>query len=117
MKFRKHMKLVLSERYSDILVCDFGHVGDGGIHFNLVDQAPGDIWSVEREQAVRDLVIETAVEAFGGCFSAEHGVGPINFKYFERYAPTHEREFSSAFEAVTSQRSFGRVHFGFDQKE
>ena len=55
----------------------FGHLGDGNIHFN-VQQPPG----MDREafldqwEAVARLV-HTAAHAFGGSFSAEHGVGAM----------------------------------------
>ena len=77
----------LAKHYPEIRVCDFGHVGDGGIHFNLIDQIDASEWTNQREISVRDLVIQTAVEEFHGCFSAEHGVGPFNQRYFDRYAP------------------------------
>ena len=110
--FREHMIAELAKHYPEIRVCDFGHVGDGGIHFNLIDQIDESEWTSQREISVRDLVIQMAVEEFHGCFSAEHGVGPFNQRYFDRYAPEKHRAFSTALESVTSGRSLGRVHFG-----
>ncbi|MAP93492.1 MAG: FAD-binding oxidoreductase [Ponticaulis sp.] len=109
--FRQHMRDQLARTYPEVRVCDFGHVGDGGIHFNLVDLIDAADWTHDREQSVRDLVITTAVEQFDGCYSAEHGVGPVNYKFFERYASARERDFTAALEGVTSGQRLGRVHF------
>ena len=53
----------------------FGHVGDGNIHFNV--QAPEDATGTDfiaNWDAVTGAVNRT-VAAFGGSFSAEHGIG------------------------------------------
>ena len=111
LRFRAAMKAQLGELFPDVEICDFGHVGDGGIHFNLVDHlSPGD-WTPRRERTIRDTVIKTAVEDFDGSYSAEHGIGPVNFRYFDTYASAETRRFSAALEAVTSGKRLGRVHF------
>ncbi len=55
---------------------NFGHLGDGNLHYNL--QAPsgvdGTAFLREHEHAVNTLVYD-AVMAHGGSISAEHGVG------------------------------------------
>ncbi len=57
---------------------NFGHLGDGNLHYNL--QAPlgmdGAAFLGEHEHAVNTLVYD-AVSACGGSFSAEHGVGAL----------------------------------------
>ncbi len=57
---------------------NFGHLGDGNLHYNL--QAPlgvdGAAFLREREHAVNTLVYD-AVMAHGGSISAEHGVGAL----------------------------------------
>ena len=111
LRFRSAMKERLAVKYPQIEVCDFGHVGDGGLHFNIVDHLETDQWSPQREQAVRDFVVHTAVEEFEGSFSAEHGIGPINLNYFNSYTTPLSLRLSGALESVTSGRHFGRVHF------
>lgn len=69
-----------------VLIADFGHLGDGGVHFNMIwpHEAPSDAELVERlRTAVYDLVA-----AHGGSFSAEHGIGPFNAHYYKRYVPS-----------------------------
>jgi FAD/FMN-containing dehydrogenase len=57
---------------------NFGHLGDGNLHYNL--QAPlgvdGAAFLHEHEHAVNTLVYD-AVSACGGSISAEHGVGAL----------------------------------------
>jgi FAD/FMN-containing dehydrogenase len=55
---------------------DFGHLGDGNLHYNV--QAPEGVPAAdflrEHEKAINALVYE-AVMAHGGSISAEHGIG------------------------------------------
>ena len=57
---------------------NFGHLGDGNLHYNL--QAPVGLDGAEflrlHEHSVNTIVYD-AVSAFGGSFSAEHGVGAL----------------------------------------
>ena len=59
------------------LIC-FGHLGDGNLHHNL--QAPAGVdapsFLLRHEARVNDLVHD-AVQAAGGSFSAEHGIGAL----------------------------------------
>lgn len=80
--FRTEMTRKLAEDFAMMEVCDFGHLGDGGLHFNLV-KTDGAVDGTF-EQELRDYVVDHAVTAFGGSFSAEHGIGPKNIKYLER---------------------------------
>ncbi|MEO0477956.1 MAG: FAD-binding oxidoreductase [Planctomycetota bacterium] len=76
-----------------VRVCDFGHWGDGGTHLNLVwpaEETPKDrseFWS-----SLQTLVYDCAVKDFDGSFSAEHGVGPHNQAFYERYVDPKVRE-------------------------
>jgi FAD/FMN-containing dehydrogenase len=59
-------------------IVDFGHLGDGNLHYNV--QAPAGVAGAgfvrEFEAQVNDLVYD-AVAARGGSISAEHGVGTL----------------------------------------
>lgn len=86
MTFRAQLAGELALRHPALEVCDFGHIGDGGLHFNLVEPrgtatplAPAQI------DALRDFVVGRVVDGFGGSFSAEHGIGPKNRVFFERH--------------------------------
>jgi FAD/FMN-containing dehydrogenase len=55
----------------------FGHLGDGNIHFNLVqpEGADGDVF-LARDHELMDAVNEI-VRDLDGSFSAEHGIGRL----------------------------------------
>jgi FAD/FMN-containing dehydrogenase len=76
-----------------IQVCDFGHWGDGGVHLNLVwskEDAPGGAAEIKKE--LQPVVYDLAVDRFRGSYSAEHGVGPHNQPFYDRYTPERVRE-------------------------
>jgi FAD/FMN-containing dehydrogenase len=60
-----------------IRVVPFGHMGDGNIHFNLVQPVGSDpAWFLAQDHAIMDTVNEV-VRALDGSFSAEHGIGKL----------------------------------------
>jgi len=96
--FRADVTARLAASFPFLRVCDFGHWGDGGLHLNLVWPEPHD--DIERtERGVRELVYET-VDAHGGSFSAEHGVGPLNMPFYRRYTPSLNRELAARLKAL-----------------
>jgi len=52
---------------------NFGHVGDGNIHVNLLAGEESEDWQDRIERARRDLYRSTG--ELGGTLSGEHGVG------------------------------------------
>jgi D-lactate dehydrogenase (cytochrome) len=68
----------------------FGHIGDGNIHFNLV-QFEGE--SKERFLARTDAVntvVHDVVARFGGSISAEHGIGQLRRAELQHRKPPAE---------------------------
>ena len=67
---------LLRAQFPGVLVVNFGHLGDGNLHYNV--QAPsgedGQRFLAEQEHAVNTVVFDT-VARHGGSFSAEHGIG------------------------------------------
>jgi FAD/FMN-containing dehydrogenase len=60
-----------------IRVAPFGHIGDGNIHFNLVQpetMAPKD-FAAESDRLME--IVNDVVVDLGGSFSAEHGIGRL----------------------------------------
>ncbi|MGC6530657.1 MAG: FAD-binding oxidoreductase [Candidatus Puniceispirillaceae bacterium] len=58
----------------DIRICGYGHLGDGNIHFNLVERVGGDpAWSQKRA-ALFDAIYQALYDCQGS-ISAEHGIG------------------------------------------
>jgi FAD/FMN-containing dehydrogenase len=91
---------LLAPEYPFIRVCDFGHWGDGGVHLNLVwnrDEAGRSTPELKKE--LQPKVYDLAVTRFRGSFSAEHGVGPHNQAFYDRYTPEQVREACRALKA------------------
>ena len=112
MRFLDHMKTHMPARFPDVTICDFGHVGDGGVHFNLVvakdDPRLGD---GVFEAALREWVFSVCVEEFGGSFSAEHAIGRKNQTFYNRYTPAELRSLCAGLKSITSPGLLGTVEF------
>ena len=81
-------RALLAAEYPFVRLCDFGHWGDGGVHLNLVwkkDDAPRPTTELKAELQPR--LYDLAVTRFRGSYSAEHGVGPHNQGFYDRYTP------------------------------
>ena len=79
--------------YPFIRPCDYGHWGDGGVHLNLIwkkEDAPKP--TAELKAELQPLIYDLAVTRFHGSFSAEHGVGPHNQAFYDRYTPELVRD-------------------------
>ena len=82
--FTDDVSQLLARDYADVQLCDYGHWADGGTHLNLVwDEARPD--SAARVAALQDAIYELAVVGYGGSYSAEHGVGPHNQRFYDRF--------------------------------
>lgn len=111
MDFLAYMRTALPAEFLDLEICDFGHYGDGGVHFNLSHPGgpPADLAAYEAR--LRDWVIAAALEKFNGSFSAEHGVGRKNQAYYSRYTPDAVKRLARALKAATSTARLGAAEF------
>ena len=68
----------LMQAFPGVRLVNFGHLGDGNLHYNVQAPAGGDAASFLRdhETAVNSIVYD-AVDGFGGSISAEHGIGTL----------------------------------------
>jgi len=77
-RFVAQTDAALLRSFPGVRLVDFGHLGDGNLHYNV--QAPADRdaarFLVEHEHAVNTLVYD-ALAPFGGSISAEHGIGAL----------------------------------------
>jgi FAD/FMN-containing dehydrogenase len=84
--FVKQTDAALAQALPGIRVVNFGHLGDGNLHYNI--QCPEGADAAEflntHEPAVNDLVYE-AVMSFGGSVSAEHGIGRLKVDSLPQY--------------------------------
>lgn len=112
MRFRADMGKRLAAEAPGLLPHDFGHIGDGGLHYNLVwPMAMGkpDSALVER---VRTIIFDCVVHEYGGSFSAEHGVGPRNIAHYRRYVPDSIRQLAGEIQKLVAPIPLGRIDFG-----
>ncbi len=76
--FCAHTDAALQAAWPGIRLVNFGHLGDGNLHYNV--QCPegtdGDDFLARHEHGVNRIVFD-AVQARGGSFSAEHGIGAL----------------------------------------
>ncbi|MDK1491026.1 FAD-binding oxidoreductase [Sinorhizobium sp. 7-81] len=113
MAFCDHMKAEMPEKFPGVIVCDFGHIGDGGVHFNLVVARDSPLLTdAAFEQRLRDWVFAVAVEQYGGSFSAEHAIGRRNQSYYDFYTPEKLKELAGGLKTLTSPGKLGSVRFG-----
>jgi FAD/FMN-containing dehydrogenase len=112
MRFLDVMREELPRKFPGIEICDFGHIADGGVHFNLVipreDRRLADAAFVE---ALRAWVTDATVRDFAGSFSAEHGIGRKNQPVYDRFTPQKLKAMASALKMQTSPFGLGAVRF------
>ncbi len=84
--FVEHTDALLVREIPGVRLVNFGHLGDGNLHYNVQAPEGGDAKAFLRDQEdhVNHLVYE-AVAEYGGSFSAEHGVGALKTDKLERY--------------------------------
>ena len=84
--FVEHADALLTREIPGVRLVNFGHLGDGNLHYNVQAPEGGDAKAFLRDQEdrVNHLVYE-AVAQFGGSFSAEHGVGALKTDKLARY--------------------------------
>ena len=112
--FRTVMREKLAEDWPELEVCDFGHVGDGGLHFNLVCTDPTRCTGEDYERRLRQAVLDCAVETFGGSFSAEHGVGPRNQRDYDRYTADVLKTLADRLGTALELQTTGAARFGHE---
>ena len=84
--FVQETDALLMREISGVRLVNFGHLGDGNLHYNV--QAPENCdtqaFLRDQEDHVNALVYQS-VKRFGGSISAEHGVGSMKVGYLPNY--------------------------------
>ena len=76
----------LERAFPGVRLVNFGHWGDGNLHYNV--QAPLGVdptLFLRRHEAQVNTLVFDSVAAFGGSLSAEHGVGSLKVATLEHY--------------------------------
>lgn len=63
----------------------FGHVGDGNLHYDILQPPGADGAAFLRAGEALTLALYDLADGLGGSFSAEHGVGLFKKAYLERF--------------------------------
>ncbi len=77
---------LLGEAIPGVRLVNFGHLGDGNLHYNVQAPVAGDAADFLREQEERvNGLVYDSVQRFGGSISAEHGVGGLKVDKLEKH--------------------------------
>lgn len=99
--FRVEALALVERDFAGADVYDFGHWGDGGVHFNLaIAPAAQPQFPAERIEALRTALYDLVVQRYQGSFSAEHGIGPFNQHYYQRYTQPAQRALAARVQPV-----------------
>jgi FAD/FMN-containing dehydrogenase len=79
---------LLREAIPGVRLVNFGHLGDGNLHYNVQAPEQGDpaAFLAEQEERVNTLVYDQ-VARHGGSISAEHGIGELKVAKLPHYKP------------------------------
>ena len=98
--FTEAARALLAAEYPFVRCCDFGHWGDGGTHLNLVwVESTSPVTTAELVPELQAHIYDLAVMAYDGSFSAEHGVGPHNQRFYDAYTQEPVRQLNGAIKA------------------
>ncbi len=77
---------LLQREIPGVRLVNFGHLGDGNLHYNVQAPEGGDagVFLREQEDRVNTLVFDS-VARFSGSISAEHGIGSLKADKLPRY--------------------------------
>ncbi|MEP7302622.1 MAG: FAD-binding oxidoreductase [Caldimonas sp.] len=67
----------LEAAFPGIRLVDFGHLGDGNLHYNVQCPEGADPAGFLRHEDAVNAIVYDAVTALGGSISAEHGIGML----------------------------------------
>ncbi len=110
-RFRAEAAAMLARDFPEFEACEFGHVADGGVHFNLVRRNGGAAEPARAEQ-VREAVLALAVEGYGASFSGEHGLGRAVQASYDRFVSPLIQAYSAAVVGVFADASPAALRLG-----
>jgi FAD/FMN-containing dehydrogenase len=93
--FRHAMNILLKQTWPHLMIIPFGHEMLSACHFNI-------LWPKDKElsdkikESLRDIVYSALTQTFKGSFSAEHGIGPYNQHYYDRYTTAELKQIAAS---------------------
>lgn len=76
---------LLQQRFPGVRSATFGHLGDGNLHYNILQPAGGSAAAFTAVQSELSGLVHDAVRDHGGSISAEQGIGGLRTADLERY--------------------------------
>ena len=70
-----------------VRICGYGHLGDGNLHFNLIEREGGDPDWAEKRPILTKILYEVLSKVHGS-ISAEHGIGRLKVDQLETVKDT-----------------------------
>ena len=112
-EFCRATDALLRREIPGVRLVNFGHLGDGNLHYNVQAPEGGDAaaFLVDWEERVNALVYES-VSNFGGSISAEHGVGSMKVDKLPLYKSGVALQMMGAIKAALDPKNLmnpGRV--------
>jgi FAD/FMN-containing dehydrogenase len=79
--FSANLEALFTRRYPGWEICNFGHIGDGNLHVNVMkpEAMPKEEFLAKTSAADHDMF--ALVKGHGGSISAEHGIGLLKKPY------------------------------------
>jgi len=77
---------LLQRQIAGVRLVNFGHLGDGNLHYNVQAPEGGDMQAFLRDEEERvNALVFDQVQRFGGSISAEHGIGTLKVDKLPHY--------------------------------
>jgi FAD/FMN-containing dehydrogenase len=95
-EFIERASAALRERFPDIRIVAFGHMGDGNVHYNCGKSQADDASRFYGESPDVNHVVYAVVSELGGSISAEHGLGVLKVDEIKQYKSALELDLMRA---------------------
>lgn len=83
--FVECMDAVLQAEFPGVRNFTFGHLGDGNLHYNIARPIAGTDAQLHLQATALTMRVHDTVQALGGSFSAEQGVGRVRISDLGKY--------------------------------
>ncbi len=85
--FLKEAETAVMDQFPGSRLVPFGHLGDGNIHFNVMQPSGADKNAFLEQWEDMNRLVHDIVTSFGGSISAEHGIGTLKRDELKRLKP------------------------------
>ncbi|MES2529647.1 MAG: FAD-binding oxidoreductase [Pseudomonadota bacterium] len=90
--FARQADVALRAVQPDVNIINFGHLGDGNLHYNVLMPAHITAEQLAEQTELFNRVVHDMVTHMGGSISAEHGIGQLRRDEMRHYKPALEFE-------------------------